>query len=103
MLITVFIGNGFDLNNGLQTKFTVFYDYIQSRKPINDIERNDIYSYIQEDKDKWSYFEMQLGQLTFEYSEEQKNKLLEDMDCLWQDKRTYNCSPKVHNSASSLG
>mgnify|MGYP003424379485 CR=1 FL=1 len=23
--------------------------------------------------------------------------------CLWQDKRTYNCSPKVHNSASSLG
>jgi predicted phage-related endonuclease len=25
------------------------------------------------------------------------------VDCLWQDKRTYNCSPKVHNSASSLG
>ena len=25
------------------------------------------------------------------------------MSCLWQDKRTYNCSPKVHNSASSLG
>ena len=24
-------------------------------------------------------------------------------NCLWQDKRTYNCSPKVHNSASSLG
>ena len=23
--------------------------------------------------------------------------------CLWKDKRTYNCSPKVHNSASSLG
>ena len=26
-----------------------------------------------------------------------------DEECLWQDKRTYNCSPKVHNSASSLG
>ena len=25
------------------------------------------------------------------------------MDCLWQDKPTYNCSAKVHNSASSLG
>ena len=25
------------------------------------------------------------------------------INCLWQDKRTYNCSPKVHNSASSLG
>lgn len=23
-------------------------------------------------------------------------------NCLWQDKRTYICSPKVHNSASSL-
>lgn len=23
--------------------------------------------------------------------------------CLWQDKPTYNCSAKVHNSASSLG
>ena len=85
MIITVNIGNGFDLNNGLQTKFTDFYDYIQSRKPINDIEKNDIYSYIQEDKDKWSYFEMQLGQLTFEYSEEQKNKLLEDMDEFRED------------------
>ena len=26
-----------------------------------------------------------------------------DNDCLWQDKRTYNCSAKVHSSASSLG
>ena len=26
-----------------------------------------------------------------------------ESQCLWQDKRTYNCSPKVHNSASSLG
>jgi hypothetical protein len=24
-------------------------------------------------------------------------------NCLWQDKPTYNCSAKVHNSASSLG
>ena len=28
MLITLFIGNGFDLNNGLQTTFTDFYDHI---------------------------------------------------------------------------
>ena len=25
------------------------------------------------------------------------------LGCLWQDKPTYNCSAKVHNSASSLG
>ena len=28
---------------------------------------------------------------------------LKVIECLWQDKPTYNCSAKVHNSASSLG
>ena len=85
MLITLFIGNGFDLNNGLQTKFTDFYSHIKSTKSENDIRQNDIYSCIEEDKDKWSYFEMELGQLTFKYSEEQKNKLLEDIDEFRED------------------
>lgn len=34
----------------------------------------------------------------------QYRKILEmAQECLWQDKPTYNCSAKVHNSASSLG
>ena len=31
------------------------------------------------------------------------NVAVDDVLCLWQDRRTYNCSAKVHNSASSLG
>lgn len=85
MLITLFIGNGFDLNNGLQTTFTDFYNHIKSTKSEYDIRKNDIYSCIEKDRDKWSYFEMQLGQLTFKYSEEQKNKLLEDIDEFRED------------------
>ena len=76
MLITLFIGNGFDLNNGLQTKFTDFYDHIKITKSENDIRQNDIYSQIEKNRDKWSYFEMQLGQLTFKYNEEQKDNFL---------------------------
>ena len=37
---------------------------------------------------------------------ETAQKILDKYDrdyCLWQDKPTYNCSAKVHNSASSLG
>ena len=85
MLITLFIGNGFDLNNGLQTTFTDFYNHIKSTKSEYDIRKNDIYSCIEKDRDKWSYFEMQLGQLTFKYNEEQKNKLLEDIDEFRED------------------
>ena len=57
MLITLFIGNGFDLNNGLQTTFTDFYNHIKSTKSEYDIRKNDIYSCIEKDRDKWSYVE----------------------------------------------
>ena len=36
-------------------------------------------------------------------SRENRVLSINKLKCLWQDKRTYNCSPKVHNSASSLG
>ena len=85
MLITLFIGNGFDLNNGLQTKFTDFYDHIKITKSDNDIRQNDIYSQIEKNRDIWSYFEMQLGQLTFKYNEEKKDSLLDNIDAFRED------------------
>lgn len=85
MNITLFIGNGFDLNNGMNTKFTDFYDHIKNTKTKNEIDSNDIYTYIEKDRDKWSYFEMQLGQLTFTYNEEKKDKLLEDINEFRED------------------
>ena len=80
MLITYFIGNGFDLNNDLQTKFSDFYDHIKSTHPISTIQNNDIYSEVERDADKWSYFEMELGHLTHKYSQKTKKKLLSDID-----------------------
>lgn len=85
MLITFFIGNGFDLNNGMATKFTDFYEYIKTIKTKKEINDNHIYSNIKKDKDKWSYFEMQLGKLTFEYTQETKSKLLEDLESFRND------------------
>lgn len=85
MLITLFIGNGFDLNNGLQTTFTDFYDHIKITKSDNDIRQNDIYSQIEKNRDIWSYFEMQLGQLTFKYNEEKKDSLLDNIDAFRED------------------
>ncbi len=85
MLVTFFIGNGFDLNNGMKTKFTDFYDYIKNTKSTADISKNDIYTRIENDRDNWSYFEMQLGQLTIEYDEKSKIKLLEDLDEFRED------------------
>ena len=80
MLITFFVGNGFDLNNGMHTKFRDFYDHIQKIKSPKEIANNQIYSNIEKNKDQWSYFEMQLGQLTFDYNQESKDKLLEDIE-----------------------
>lgn len=80
MLITFFIGNGFDLNNEMKTKFTDFYDHIKSTRSKDYIEKNFIYTAAEEDRDKWSYFELQLGKLTFEHNNKTKNKLLNDID-----------------------
>lgn len=85
MLITFFIGNGFDLNNGMKTKFTDFYEDIETKKSPIDLELNFIYSKINKNKDLWSYFEMQLGKLTFEHGQKIKDKLLDDIEEFRED------------------
>lgn len=80
MLITYFIGNGFDLNNEMHTKFTDFYDHIKKTISPEELKNNDIYSNIEKDKDNWSYFEYQLGKLTLDYNQETKAKLLDDIE-----------------------
>lgn len=85
MLITYFVGNGFDLNNNLETKFTDFYDYIKKTKLEEEIKNNAIYSNINDDRDKWSDFEVELGQLTFNYNQETKEKLFDDIENFRED------------------
>ena len=42
--ITFFIGNGFDINVGLPTRYSQFYEYYKARYPkdmiANEIEKN---------------------------------------------------------------
>lgn len=56
MNITFFIGNGFDINLGLHTKYTDFYKYLIEKEPNNSIVKN-----IQCNSELWADFEIGLG------------------------------------------
>lgn len=56
--LTFFIGNGFDIRNGLPTRYSDFY------KEINNESGNMIYEDIESNKENWSDFELGLGKLT---------------------------------------
>ncbi|EMG27701.1 AbiH family protein [Listeria fleischmannii] len=60
MNITFLIGNGFDIEIGLKTKFSDFYKQLRDEKR----KRNHIYKEITENPDKWSDFEVALGNYT---------------------------------------
>lgn len=66
MNITFLIGNGFDINLGLDTRYTDFYPIYLS-KGHDDI----ISSAIQDNYEKWSDLELALGQILTNVSQEQ--------------------------------
>ena len=59
MYITFLIGNGFDINLGLKTKYVDFYDYYKKHAKKNSL----ILQWMQEDEDKgnWADLESALG------------------------------------------
>ncbi|MFS7002814.1 AbiH family protein [Carnobacterium maltaromaticum] len=61
MNFTFIIGNGFDINLGLRTKYTDFYEYI---KKNNLLESNIFFEKIREDIKYWEDFEKMLGIMT---------------------------------------
>ena len=64
MQITFLIGNGFDLNVGLQTRFTDFFDvYCQSNDSDSDVIKK-FKSEIGDNVEQWSDFELQMGRFT---------------------------------------
>ena len=75
MNITFLIGNGFDLNLGLKTRYTDFYDYYQSHASkdsvILQLMRDDNY------KENWADLEWTLGQKLNEISEEDVNSFMD--------------------------
>ena len=53
MNITFFIGNGFDINLGLNTKYSDFYPYFIEKSTITNMIR----AWLQEDELLWSDLE----------------------------------------------
>lgn len=60
MYITFLIGNGFDLNLNLETRYENFYQYLL----INASRTNIIKDWIKEDVSLWADFELRLGKET---------------------------------------
>lgn len=60
-VVTFIIGNGLDLNLGLKTSYSHFYEHVQHTKARS---KNQIYTSIEEDPETWANFEYKLGTLT---------------------------------------
>ena len=63
MNITYIIGNGFDVNLGLKTRFQDFYDYYQNQ-PSPSEEVKQLKANIDRNKENWADLELALGEYT---------------------------------------
>lgn len=72
MNITFLIGNGFDINLGLKTRYTDFYPYYLSQRH-DDIISNAIANHY----DRWADLELALGQMLREVSTTQISEFLD--------------------------
>lgn len=96
MNITFLIGNGFDLELGLHTKYSDFYEQLNLEE-----KNNQIYNEISTNIKDWSDFEAALGKYTFKLGEkyrelaenEEKQKLviefLDDLEEIKEDLGAY--------------
>lgn len=108
MNITFLLGNGFDIQCGLQTSYINFCEYILKKKYSIELtqDRNDklvskidnmIYSEIYKSKDNidtWADLELQLGIFTKRLKEENQDtkladKFLDDFEVLREDLNDY--------------
>lgn len=91
MNLLYIIGNGLDIQYGLKTKYSHFYEYQLPKyqeKQKNSKYVNVIYDNIQKDKENWSDMELSLGELTknLEIDEE---KFMQDLDDVNEDLNNY--------------
>lgn len=109
MKITFLLGNGFDLQCGLKTSYTDFYEYIfENKYGIKLTQQEDetalsridniIYSEIYKSRDRidtWADLELQLGKLTNKISNDSNgdrqfsNRFLDDFESLRTDLNDY--------------
>lgn len=74
MNITFLIGNGFDINLGLNTRYSDFYPYFVEKAT----ETNMIRGWLQKDELLWADLEEQLGQKLENVEESEQEKFYED-------------------------
>lgn len=76
MNITYLIGNGFDINLGLDTRFTDFYKYyLKIESPnefINKFKENELIR----NAEKWADLELELGKYMQEYTENELDDII---------------------------
>lgn len=65
MQVALLVGNGFDIQAGLKTRYADFYDYLR-RKSLDDesLRENAIFNEINKNEELWSNFENALMELT---------------------------------------
>jgi len=79
MQILFIIGNGFDLNLGLKTKYSDFYEYYKNIKSDKESIRK-LKNHLNNNIDTWSDLEKSLGEYTeFINSEEEFDEVFEDI------------------------
>ena len=75
--ITFFVGNGFDINAGLDKKYSDFYQYYFSQYPEDMLAKS-----IKEDYDFWSDLEIGLGKYTKGITESNEELFLDSKDIM---------------------
>lgn len=79
MNITYIIGNGFDVNLGLKTRYQDFYDYYQNQ-PSPSEEVKQLKANIDRNKENWADLELALGEYTPNFKD--SNSAIEVMEDL---------------------
>ena len=67
--VTLFLGNGFDLNMGLDTSYKSFVNHYVNEIKSADIYANKLKELLKQDDENWSDLEIQIGKLTAEYED----------------------------------
>lgn len=83
--ITFFIGNGFDLNVGLETRYQDFYKYYLAKQP-NDYLAKNIKS---EGIELWADLEIALGEHTSQITSDKEDKFLDSKELLEESLAEY--------------
>jgi len=79
--ILFLIGNGFDLNIGLNTKYSdVTQDYIKENSGTMDEDIQNFIKELKNDKEKWADFEVAMGRYTVFFNSTNKNNYTKIID-----------------------